>query len=44
MLQDVKNDMYFIINERQNDADLSEKGRAYMNPNDPDAYVIPRYS
>ncbi|WDE96867.1 preprotein translocase subunit SecA [Lentisphaera profundi] len=41
VLQEVKNELYFVINERQNDADLSDKGRTFMAPDDPDAYVIP---
>ena len=41
VLQEVKNELFFVINERQNDADLSDQGRSYMSPNDPDAYIIP---
>lgn len=37
----LKEELYFAINERQQEADLSEMGRAYLNPDDPDAFVLP---
>ena len=37
----LKEEMYFNIDERAQDADLSEKGRAFLNPNEPDSYVLP---
>jgi preprotein translocase subunit SecA len=37
----LKEELYFAINERQQEADLSELGRSYLNPDDPDAFVLP---
>jgi preprotein translocase subunit SecA len=37
----LKEELFFSIDEKQHDADLTEKGRKYLNPNDPDAFVIP---
>jgi preprotein translocase subunit SecA len=37
----VKEELFFTIDERAHEADLSEQGRAYMNPDDPDAFVLP---
>jgi len=40
-LQRVKDELYFSIEERNNEADLSEKGRLHLSPDNPDAFVIP---
>ncbi|MGD0650034.1 MAG: preprotein translocase subunit SecA [Verrucomicrobiia bacterium] len=40
-LMELKEELFFTIDEKQHDADLSEKGRKFLNPNDPDAFVIP---
>jgi preprotein translocase subunit SecA len=40
-LLELKEQLFFTIDEKQHDADLTEKGRKYLNPNDPDAFVIP---
>jgi len=40
-LQEVKEEMYFTIDERSNEADLSEKGRQFLRPGETDAFVIP---
>ncbi len=37
----LKEEMFFTIDERQHDADLTEKGRDFLNPDDPDAFVLP---
>jgi preprotein translocase subunit SecA len=37
----LKEEMFFTIDEKQHDADLTEKGRKFLNPKDPDAFVIP---
>ena len=34
-------ELFFTIDERQHEADLTEAGRNYMNPEDPDAFVLP---
>ncbi len=40
-LVDLKEELFFTIEERQHDADLTQKGRDYLNPSDPDAFVLP---
>jgi preprotein translocase subunit SecA len=40
-LLELKEELYFTIDEKQHDSDLTEKGRRYLNPDDPDAFVIP---
>lgn len=37
----LKEELYFSIEERQHDADLTEMGRNFMNPDDPNAFVLP---
>ncbi len=41
MLQEVQEDMYFVMDERQNEADLTEKGRNAISPDDPEMFVMP---
>ena len=40
-LQQVKEELYFSIDERGGESDLSEMGRQFLRPDDPDAFVIP---
>jgi preprotein translocase subunit SecA len=37
----IKEELYFSIDERQHQADLSEKGRTKLRPDNPDAFVLP---
>ena len=37
----LKEELFFTIDERAHEADLSEKGREFLNPDDPDAFVLP---
>ena len=37
----LKEELYYSIDERSHDADLSDKGRAFLNPEDPEAFVLP---
>ena len=37
----LKEELFYTIEERQHEADLTEKGRSFMNPDDPDAFVLP---
>jgi preprotein translocase subunit SecA len=37
----LKEELFYTIEERQHEADLTEKGRTFMNPDDPDAFVLP---
>ena len=40
-LFELKEEMFFTIDEKSQEADLSEQGRAFMNPDDPNAFVLP---
>ncbi len=37
----LKEELYYSIDEKTHDADLSDKGRQFLNPDDPDAFVLP---
>jgi preprotein translocase subunit SecA len=37
----LKEEAYFSINPKTNEADLSERGRTFLNPNDPETFVLP---
>ncbi len=37
----LKEEMFFTIDEKSNEADLSEQGRTFLNPDDPNAFVLP---
>jgi preprotein translocase subunit SecA len=41
MLQDVQSDLYFSIDEKSHEADLTEKGRDAISPDDTEAFVLP---
>ena len=36
-----KEALYYVIDEKQQQADLTEKGRSFMSPDDPDAFMLP---
>ena len=36
-----KEELLFAIDEKGNEADLTEKGRNFLSPKDPDAFVVP---
>ena len=36
-----KEELFYAMDEKTNDADLTEKGRNYLRPSDPDAFVMP---
>lgn len=40
-LVELKEDLFFSIEERQHEADLTEQGRQFLNPDDPNAFVLP---
>lgn len=40
-LHHLKEELFFTIDEKGHETDLTEKGRAFLNPNDPQAYVLP---
>jgi preprotein translocase subunit SecA len=37
----LKEELFFTIDEKSNETDLSEEGRAFLNPDDPNAFVLP---
>jgi preprotein translocase subunit SecA len=41
MARELREELYFTIDEKGHDASLTEKGCAELNPNDPEMYVLP---
>jgi preprotein translocase subunit SecA len=37
----LKEELFFTIDEKSNETDLSEEGRSFLNPDDPNAFVLP---
>lgn len=37
----LKEELFFTIDEKAHEADLSEQGRTFINPDDPNAFVLP---
>ncbi len=37
----LKEELFFSMDQKSHDADLSEKGRNFLNPDEPDAFVLP---
>src|SRR4051812_14642623 len=37
----LKEELFFTIDEKSHEADLSEQGRAFLNPDEPDSFVLP---
>ena len=37
----VKEELFFTVDERSHEADLSEQGREFISPGDPEAFVLP---
>lgn len=37
----LKEELFFTIDEKSNESDLSEQGRTFLNPDEPDAFVLP---
>ncbi|OGV72360.1 MAG: preprotein translocase subunit SecA [Lentisphaerae bacterium RIFOXYB12_FULL_65_16] len=40
-VQQVKQDLFFSMDERGGESDLTDKGRQHLRPDDPNAFVIP---
>lgn len=36
-----KEQLYFTVEEKSSEADLSDKGRTFMNPDDPELFILP---
>ena len=41
LLQELKESLYFSIDEKAGDTDLTEKGRTTLRPDDPDSFTLP---
>jgi preprotein translocase subunit SecA len=39
--RELREELFFVIDEKGNDASLTDKGCSAMNPSDPDCYVVP---
>ncbi len=37
----IKEELYFVIDEKAHDADLMEMGREYLSPSDPESFTLP---
>lgn len=37
----LKEELYYAVDEKTHESDLTELGRAFLNPDDPDAFVLP---
>ncbi|HLP07545.1 MAG TPA: preprotein translocase subunit SecA [Opitutaceae bacterium] len=37
----LKEELFFVIDERQHQADLTERGRTFLRPDNPDAFMMP---
>jgi len=40
-MPEIDEELFFVIEEKQNSVDLTDKGREVLSPNDPDRFVIP---
>ncbi len=40
-LYDQKEQLFYAMDEKSHEADLTEKGRNFLNPGDPDAFMLP---
>ena len=40
-MHEVDDDLYFSIEEKSNIMDITEKGRSFLSPNDPETFIIP---
>ena len=40
----IKDELYFAIDEKRHDADLTEKGRKHLAPDDPDSFTLPEFN
>ena len=40
MIQEVQSELFFVIDEKRHEADLTEKGHFAISPNDPNAFIV----
>ncbi|MFC7339562.1 preprotein translocase subunit SecA [Haloferula chungangensis] len=43
-IHELKEELYFSVDDKRRDADLMEKGRLFLSPNDPDSFTLPDFS
>jgi len=43
-IHDIDEELYFVVDEKSNVCDLTEKGRNYLAPNNPEMFVLPDLS
>ncbi len=43
-LHEVDEDLYYAIDEKANTIDMTDKGREFLSPNDPEMFVLPELS
>ncbi len=41
MIQEVQSELFFVIDEKTHEADLTAKGRERISPEDPQAFIVP---
>ena len=41
MIQEVQSELFFVIDEKTHEADLTAKGRERISPDDPQAFIVP---
>ncbi|MCQ2378740.1 MAG: preprotein translocase subunit SecA [Victivallaceae bacterium] len=41
LLQEVQSELFFVIDEKTHEADLTAKGRHEISPGDPEAFIVP---
>lgn len=42
--EEIDKELYYVIDEKSNIVDLTEKGRQFISPNDPEVFVLPDLS
>ena len=40
-LYHLKEELFYTVDEKTHESDLTEMGRTFLNPDDPDAFVLP---
>ncbi len=43
-MEEIDEELFYVIDEKQHVIDLTEKGREFVSPNDPDLFVLPDLS
>jgi len=43
-IHEIKEELYFCVDDKRRDADLMEKGRLLLSPSDPDTFTLPDFT